>query len=150
MKPLKFLGYLCALLLAVQVVVVLWGVITRYALGNQAGWTEELAGYLLIWISLMGAAYAVGTRSHIAISLFPDGLPPARRRRVNRIIDGLILCFAVAVMMVGGSYYVWLTLSLGQRAPSLQLPVGLVYLAVPVAGLFVSFFQLKDLIYGRD
>ncbi|MEL7160817.1 MAG: TRAP transporter small permease, partial [Bacteroidota bacterium] len=119
MKITKFLGYLCAALLAVQVTVVLWGVLTRYAFGNQAGWTEELARYLLIWISLLGAAYAVATRSHIAISLLPDSLEGPKRRRLNRVIDVLILLFAVVALIIGGGYYVWLTLSLGQQAPSL-------------------------------
>lgn len=143
-----FLGHLCAVLLAVQVTVILWGVLTRY-IGNQAGWTEELARYLLIWISLLGAAYAVANRSHIAISLLPDSLEGDSQIRLNRIIDVLILIFVVAVLIIGGSYYVWLTFSLGQRAPSLGIPVGVVYLAVPLAGLFIAYFQLKDIIHGR-
>lgn len=146
----RFLGYFCAFLLAVQVSVVLWGVLTRYAFSNQAGWTEELARYLLIWISLLGSAYAVSTRSHIAITLFPDSLEGERAERVNRLIDALILFFAVAVMIIGGGYYVWLTFSLGQTAPALGLPVGIVYLVVPVAGLFITFFQLKDILHGRS
>ncbi len=128
---------------------VLWGVLTRYAFSNQAGWTEELARYLLIWISLLGSAYAVSTRSHIAITLFPDSLEEAKVARLNRFIDVLVLLFAVAVMIIGGGYYVWLTFSLGQTAPALGLPVGIVYLAVPLAGLFITFFQLKDILHGR-
>jgi TRAP-type C4-dicarboxylate transport system permease small subunit len=147
---MKFLGLFCGALLAIQVSVVLWGVITRYAIGNQAGWTEELARYLLIWISLLGAAYAVAKRSHIAISLLPDSLEGDKQRRLNRLIDLFILIFAVAVLIVGGIYYVWLTFSLGQQAPSLGIPVGFVYLAVPLSGFFISYLQIKDLIYGRD
>lgn len=148
-KTTTYLGYFCAALLAIQVSVVLWGVFTRYAVGNQAGWTEELARYLLIWISLLGAAYAVASRSHIAISLLPDSLEGSRKLLVNRIIDLLVLFFAVVVLIIGGSYYVWLTFTLGQRAPSLDLPIGIVYLVVPLSGLFIAFFQLKDIIYGR-
>lgn len=148
-KTATYLGYFCAALLAIQVSAVLWGVFTRYAVGNQAGWTEELARYLLIWISLLGAAYAVASRSHIAISLLPDSLEGSRKLLVNRIIDLLVLFFAVVVLIIGGSYYVWLTFTLGQRAPSLDLPIGIVYLVVPLSGLFIAFFQLKDIIYGR-
>ncbi|MHC5158432.1 MAG: TRAP transporter small permease, partial [Planctomycetota bacterium] len=47
-----------ALILAVAVLVldVLWGVFTRYALSEQAKWSEELARFLLVWISLLGGA----------------------------------------------------------------------------------------------
>lgn len=145
----KWLGHVCAGLLALQVAVVLWGVLTRYLLGNQAGWTEELARFLLIWISLLGAAYAVSRRSHIAIQLFPDRLEKGRRKKLYRLIDGLILLFALFVLVIGGGYYVWLTFYLGQRSPSLKVPVGIFYLAVPLAGLLISFFKAKDLIHGR-
>ncbi|WP_020568968.1 TRAP transporter small permease [Neolewinella persica] len=148
-KIATYLGYFCAALLAVQVSVVLWGVFTRYAIGDQAGWTEELARYLLIWISLLGSAYAVANRSHIAISLLPDSLEGTRKRNLDRVIDLLILIFAVGVLVIGGAYFVWLAFSLGQRAPTLDIPIGIVYLAVPLAGLLISFFQLKDIIYGR-
>lgn len=142
------LGHFCAALLAIQVIVILWGVLTR-AFGNQAGWTEELARYLLIWISLLGAAYAVANRSHIAISLLPDSLKGHARRRLNRLIDVLVLVFVVAVLIIGGSYYVWLTFHLGQRAPTLNIPVGIVYLVVPFTGLLIAFFQIKDIVHGR-
>jgi len=148
-KVTTYLGYFCAALLAIQVSVVLWGVFTRYAMGNQAGWSEELARYLLIWISLLGSAYAVANRSHIAISLLPDSLEGKRKRNMDRVIDVIILIFAVAVLIIGGVYFVWLAFSLGQRAPTLDIPIGFVYLAVPLSGLLISFFQLKDIIYGR-
>ncbi|MFK8163218.1 MAG: TRAP transporter small permease [Lewinella sp.] len=148
-KIATYLGYFCAALLAVQVSVVLWGVFTRYAIGDQAGWTEELARYLLIWISLLGSAYAVANRSHIAISLLPDSLEGTRKRNLDRVIDVLILIFALGVLVFGGAYFVWLAFSLGQQAPTLGIPIGVVYLAVPLAGLLISFFQLKDIIYGR-
>jgi TRAP-type C4-dicarboxylate transport system permease small subunit len=148
-KVTTYLGYFCAALLAIQVSVVLWGVFTRYAMGNQAGWSEELARYLLIWISLLGSAYAVANRSHIAISLLPDSLEGKRKRNMDRVIDVIILIFAVAVLIIGGVYFVWLAFSLGQRAPTLDIPIGFVYLAVPLSGLLISSFQLKDIIYGR-
>ena len=148
-KVTTYLGYFCAALLAIQVSVVLWGVFTRYAMGNQAGWSEELARYLLIWISLLGSAYAVANRSHIAISLLPDSLEGKRKRNMDRVIDVIILIFAVAVLIIGGVYFVWLAFSLGQRAPTLDIPIGFVYLAVPLSGLLIPFFQLKDIIYGR-
>lgn len=146
----RLLGYICAFLLAIQVTVVLWGVLTRYALGQQAGWTEELARYLLVWISLLGAAYAVANKSHVAISLLPDSMEGDKKIRINRVIDTLILLFAVIVMIIGGGYYVWLTFHLGQTAPSLAIPMGLVYLAVPLAGVFISYLQLNYLVHGRS
>ena len=38
------------LLLVVDVV---WGVFSRYVMGEQAKWTEELARFLLVWVTLL-------------------------------------------------------------------------------------------------
>jgi hypothetical protein len=46
------------LLMFLLVVSVLWQVISRYVFSSPSSWTEELARFLLIWISLLGAAYA--------------------------------------------------------------------------------------------
>lgn len=149
MKVVNFLGHVCAALMALMVISVLYGVLTRYLLGNQAGWTEELARYLLVWISLLGAAYATAQRKHIAIQLLPDSLEPPAARRLSVVIDVIIIFFVLFAMVGGGLYYVYITLSLGQQSPALGIPVGFVYTVVPISGLFVIFFLVKDIIHGH-
>jgi len=64
--------YLSALLIGLMTLMtldVLWGVFTRYVYGNQADWSEELAKFLLIWVGLLGAAYASGQKLHLTIDL---------------------------------------------------------------------------------
>jgi len=66
------------LVLAVLVLVldVLWGVFTRYAWGEQAKWSEELARFLLIWISLLGGAVAFGEKAHLGVDYFVGLMDP--------------------------------------------------------------------------
>ena len=45
-------------LMAFLVVDVLWQVLSRYILVSPSSVTDELAGYLLIWVGLLGAALA--------------------------------------------------------------------------------------------
>ena len=149
MKIAKWLGYVCGALLLLQVMVVLWGILSRSMLGQQATWTVELSRYLLVWISLLGAAYATANRQHIAIQLLPDRLPEKRKIGLQRLIDGLVALFALVVLVIGGMRYVYLSLSLGQRSPALDILVGYVYLAVPLSGLFILYFLTKDLLHGR-
>ena len=63
---------------------VLWQVYHALrARASPSGFTDELARYLLIWLGLLGAAYAVGQRMHLAIDLLPralDARPRAQRR----------------------------------------------------------------------
>ncbi|MEM6395166.1 MAG: TRAP transporter small permease [Bacteroidota bacterium] len=141
----RYLGYFLAGLMALITVDVLWGVFTRYALGNQAGWTEELARFLLIWIGLLGTAWASGQRMHLSITLLPDKLEGKARRRLLLFIDSLVVLFALSVMIIGGGHLVWLTYELGQTSAALKLPMGLIYSVIPISGVLIVFYKLNDL-----
>lgn len=149
MRLQRILAYTTAALLAAQVLIVLWGVITRKIFNAPATWTGEMASYLLIWIALLGAAYASSHQAHISIELLPQRLEPEKRRRLYRLIDSLVLLFALLVMVIGGGYYVYMTLLLGQRAPGLGIPKGLIYIVAPLAGLCIIYFKQKDIRHGR-
>jgi len=60
------------LIIAVGLLVldVVWGVFTRYTLGEQAAWTEELAKFLLTWVTLLGGAAAFATKGHLGVAVF--------------------------------------------------------------------------------
>jgi hypothetical protein len=63
--------------MAVSVLNVLWQVFTRFVIRHPSSYTEELARYLLVWVGLLGAAYASGHKLHLAIDLFSQKMKPA-------------------------------------------------------------------------
>lgn len=141
----SILKNILAVLMAVMVVDVLWGVFTRYVMGAQSPWTEELARFLLIWIGILGAAFASGKRMHLAIDILPTALEGSRKRLLENGINVIILLFAVAVLLIGGSRLVFVTSKLGQVSTSLDLPLAVVYAIVPISGLFIVIYKLLDL-----
>jgi TRAP-type C4-dicarboxylate transport system permease small subunit len=68
------LGTLVTVFMGILVLNVLWQVISRFILGHPSSFTDELAGYLLIWVGLLGAAYATGQKQHLAIDLISKKL----------------------------------------------------------------------------
>jgi TRAP-type C4-dicarboxylate transport system permease small subunit len=142
-----------ALILAVLVLVldVLWGVFTRYTMDKQAEWSEELARFLLIWVSLLGAAVAFGEKAHLGVDYFVGLLHPKSQRLLTVFGQILILIFSVSIFIYGGSRVV--IDNLGQRTPALLWRMGHVYLALPIAGVFITFFiveQLLETLLGKD
>jgi TRAP-type C4-dicarboxylate transport system permease small subunit len=128
--------------MALMVVNVLWQVATRFILDDPSSYTEEVARYLLIWVGLLGAAYAAGRRSHLAIDLLPERLQGRRRHLLLLLIEACIFLFALLALVIGGSRLVSLTLLLGQSSAALGLPLGIVYLALPISGLLMMFFAV--------
>lgn len=150
----RLLEAILALLLSAMTLAVLWQVASRYLLGDPSSVTEELARFLLIWLGLLGAAYAFGQKAHVAL----PGLLGVMERRVglrtaalSRRLARWIPILAVAalslgVLVVGGLRLVSLVLDLEQRSAALGMPLGWVYLVLPLAGLLILLYCLCDVL----
>lgn len=144
----KIVGYFLALLMGVMTIDVLWGVLTRYAFGAQASWSEELARFLLIWIGILGGAYAAGMKMHIAIELLQPNLSIKNQKRLRLVIDLLVILFAISVLVIGGFRLMYITQTLGQLSAALRVPMSLVYSVVPLSGILIvvyKFIEMREL-----
>ncbi len=140
------LGWTLVFIMGFAVLNVLWQVFTRFILGDPSSFTDELARYLLIWVGLLGAGYATGQRLHLAIDLLPTKLQGTRRAWLMLIIEGLVFVFALVVMVIGGFKLVSLQLLLGQTSAALQLPLGYVYLVLPLSGVLIMFYAALQML----
>jgi len=159
------------ILVAVLVIDVLWGVISR-ELGSlaaylskkgyhpwsflptgQTEWTEEVAIYLLMWVSLLGASVAFGAKAHLGVDYFVGKLHPQAQKIVAVVVNILVAAFALAAMVYGGYILVSETLAKAQITPALQIKMGYVYLAVPICGVFIVIFCIEavaEILSGRE
>ena len=137
-----------ALIVAVGLLVldVIWGVFTRYVMGEQANWTEELARFLLVWVSLLGGAVAFGTKGHLGVDYFVSKLHPDGRKMMTVVAHLIVLFFAGAVFLYGGSRVVVDALAVEQMTPALGWKMGYVYLVLPISGCFMLLFTIENLI----
>ena len=90
----NILSFILIVLMAVMVLDVTWQVITRFILKNPSSFTEELAGFLLIWIGLLGASYALHTRAHLGIDVLTFKLTGVKKQAVEILIYTIVLLFA--------------------------------------------------------
>ena len=139
-----YLGVFLTILMILMTLDVLWGVFTRYVLANQASWSEELARFLLIWIGILGAAYASGQKMHLAIDLLSPKLNDQNKKIIQLLIKGLIILFAFLVLVVGGSRLIYISHTLGQTSAALRLPMTIVYGVLPISGLLIIFYKLTE------
>lgn len=131
------------LLFVVLLLDVLWGVFSRYILGGQTRWTEELAGMLLVWVSLLGAALVFRDKGHLGVDYFVSKFDPEVQNLIEIFIHIVVILFAVLIMIIGGYQLVSRTLESNQVKPALGLKVGYFYLAVPISGLLIVLFTLE-------
>jgi TRAP-type C4-dicarboxylate transport system permease small subunit len=135
-----------SVLFAALVLDVLWGVISRYTPGiRPSDWTEELAIYLLVWITLIGSALAYRTRGHLGVDYFVGKFSPDAQRLAAIIAELTVLAFAALALVGGGWQLVAETLDGGQTSPVLQWRVGYVYAAIPISGVLFCAFAIEHL-----
>ncbi len=138
------LGIILSFIMGILVIDVLWQVASRYLLSTPSPFTDELAGFLLIWVGLLGAAYITGTHGHLAIDLLPSKLEPEKKKKLNLVINFLITAFAFTVLIIGGSWLVYTRFKFGQISASLSLPLGYVYSVLPISGVFIVYYSLSN------
>ncbi len=138
----KVLEWTLIILMAANVLNVLWQVFTRFVLKNPSSFTEELARYLLIWVGLLGASYVAGRKMHLAIDVLINRLTGRARRLAEYLIEVSIFIFALFVMVFGGLRLVIITHTLNQISAVLRIKLAYVYLVLPLSGLLLIFYSI--------
>jgi len=123
--------------------VVFLQVVFRYVLRQPLFWSEELPRYLLIWTTFLAAALAQKHEAHINITLFVTRLS----RRLHdglRILANLIILGFLGVLVYSGSLVTSITAH--HRSTALQIPMGIVYLALPVGSALMMLYLLLQIV----
>ncbi|TPW32132.1 TRAP transporter small permease [Martelella alba] len=125
------------------VICVVWQVFSRYVLQSPSIYTDEIARFAFIWLALIGGAYTFGQGRHLAIDILAPALSGWKRQTAQIVVLAIIAWFAGFVMMKGGGALVSRTLANGQVSPSLQMPMGFIYIAIPISGAIILFYCVQ-------
>lgn len=139
----KSIEYLLMLLVALMVISCVWQVMSRYIFGQASAQTEELMRYAIIWVSVIGGAYVYGEKGHLAITYFSDKLNQALAKAVSILIDASISIFSAIVLIYGG--YKIVTATMIQISPGMGLPMGYMYMALPIAGFMFILYSIQHI-----
>ncbi|MGM0901263.1 MAG: TRAP transporter small permease [Bacillota bacterium] len=139
----KSIEYLLMLLVALMVISCVWQVLSRYIFGQASAQTEELMRYAIIWVSVIGGAYVYGEKGHLAITYFSDKLNQALAKAVSILIDASISIFSAIVLIYGG--YKIVTATMIQISPGMGLPMGYMYMALPIAGFMFILYSIQHI-----
>jgi TRAP-type C4-dicarboxylate transport system permease small subunit len=141
----RVLAWCCIVLFAALVLDVGWQVFARQVLNSPSGWSEELAKYLFIWLGLLGGAWVFGQRGHVAADLAVQRMPEKVQRVAAVLVQVCTLTFAALVLIWGGYQVVQLTWN--QTLTGLPANVGWMYLALPISGVIIAFYNVYHMIH---
>jgi TRAP-type C4-dicarboxylate transport system permease small subunit len=115
-------------ILAAMALMVFANVALRFFTDYSILWVEEVSRYLMIWLTFLGSGLVLRHGGHIGIDTLQEKFP--RQAPLMRAVIFILLFGFFAFMVWIGTRYALLTWQ--QTTPVLQIPVGAVYLAMPV------------------
>jgi TRAP-type transport system small permease protein len=115
-------------LLAAMALMVFTNVALRFFTDHSILWVEEVSRYLMIWLTFLGSGLVLRYGAHIGIDTLQEKIP-RRAAAIRAAIFVLMLVFFGAMVWLGSRYAM---LTWGQTTPVLEIPIGAVYLAMPV------------------
>jgi len=143
------LELLCATLLVAIILMVFANVVGRYFFRSPLYWSDELAQYLFLWLSYLGALAALMKGQHYSVALLVEALPSTVSLGV-KAIGQIVVIILLGVLI----WYGWKLVDLlsFQKTPALRMSVYYFYLALPATSalmLLVMVKQLLDTLRGR-
>ena len=141
----------CVALSGVALVVITlmipFGVFMRYVMGKPVGWPEPAAIILMVTFSFIGGAAVYRANVHIAVEALMKAVKPRVRWAMQW---GVTACMAVtgAFMLVEGARLCWIVKS-STMAEFPDVSQGLVYMPIPLAGLFTLLFIVEKVWVGE-
>ena len=128
-------------LVAALVILVGSGVLARYIFNYSLAWSDELAGLGFVWLTLLGSVAATRRRTHMVIGFFPKRFGPAGQRVIGLYAMGAILLFCGFMI---GEGIVLTAATMGDKSAVMRMPVGVSYLSLPVAGVLMFAYALRQ------
>lgn len=135
-KIIAVMGISMAFIVALQV-------LCRYGFNNSLFWSEELARFLLVWLTFLGATAAYHRGVHPGIDTLTNKLPPRSQLGCRIVVYFLSLPFFLVMVYHGSSFAYFVRM---QISPALGLPKWILFSIIPVSGIIFLLYCLTFLL----
>ncbi len=122
----RLLRGLMVITIGLMAVLVFINVVLRYGFNSNLGITEELARYLFVWLTFLGAVSAFAKNTHVRVDSFLRRMP-AGMKKVTQILSDLAMLVCCGMILVGS--WQLAVLNMNNLLPISEIPVGVMYFA---------------------
>lgn len=106
-------------------------------------WTEELARFLIVWLTFLGCTLAIYRKSHLSVNFLVDMMPAPLKKACGLLTRLVMLAFFSLLLFYGVRLS---ALSMGNLSTSLGWPMGLVYAVIPFSALLADYYIVLDML----
>lgn len=136
--------WLLILLCVVMFVVVGFNVFSRYVLNSSLGWADELARFVFIWVSFLGAVVAYQKNEHVGLDFVVNRIASQKARLLLRLIGEVLVLLVLLCLVYYGRI---VAMSATNVSPALYIPMWIVYIVVPLSAslmVLINLWKIKE------
>jgi tripartite ATP-independent transporter DctM subunit len=133
-----------AALVLLEIIVLLGGVISRYAFHRPIIWSDELASTLFLWLAMLGSAIALHRAEHMRMTAFVGMLSPPKRGVLDVVATVAALTFLILILP---SAYDFAIDEIPVTTPAMQISDGWRAAALPTGFgimILIGFIRLFE------
>lgn len=131
-------------LFSIMVIVVLIEVITRLA-GHPYTWTEEVAKWMMIWMTFVGASYSFRNGGLLRVDYFVRKFFRPKYHKVINIIAMIMLGAFFALLLISSIAYMMLSIERGQVYSVTRAPYTVTILALIIGSAFCIIYSISEI-----
>jgi TRAP-type C4-dicarboxylate transport system permease small subunit len=138
----RILEVIMVIILTTMVGLVFGNVVARYVFNSAITWAEEVARFLFVWLTFVGASFGLMKGLHLGMDMVVARFSP-RTRSLIEVVNGFIILAFLGVWVVGGVHLI--QANLDYMSPATGFSMGLVYLIGPLAAVLMGIEALSRL-----
>ena len=131
----RTLEMILVVILTSMVGLVFGNVVARYVFNSAITWAEEVARFLFVWLTFVGASFGLMKGLHLGMDIIVARLKP-HTRSIVEVVNGIITLTFLGVWIVGGVHLI--QANLDYMSPATGFSMGLVYMIGPLAAVLMS------------
>jgi TRAP-type C4-dicarboxylate transport system permease small subunit len=132
--------YVACACLAGLLVIVVYGVVMRYAFNNAPPYVEQAALLLVISVAMFAASAGVRDATHIGLDSLVAILPAPAALACRLLVQVLTILFALALVFGGAELAISLR---GDTIPTIGISESFRYAPIVVAGILITLFSIE-------
>lgn len=128
-----------------MLLLVFYQVIGRFLFGWQLRWSEELARYIMLYVSFLGIGAGIKYHKHVGVDVLGSALKGKAKKVLMIIVALITLALIVFFVYLSGSVTIRIFKS-GQVSPAAHIPMWIPYATIPVGFFGGILREIEELI----
>ncbi|MCC8025194.1 MAG: TRAP transporter small permease [Clostridium sp.] len=144
-KLFKGIDYFTGILTGLMVLFVFLNVVLRTVFNSGLTWSEELARYLFVYVTYIGAISAMRSNAHLGVDTLLSRVKP-RTQRVMYVMSQALIAVIMCILVRGA--YKMVLQNTQSKTAALGIPYSVLYFGGIITGISIAILAASNILYA--